>query len=254
MRITWYTSGLVADPPVVTGQRSEGVEGLSGLGQARGRVLALAAAIVAILAGGTWVALTKASAEPGTARAAAAHQPAAKHASKAPAPPLTVTSITPTAHAQTVDGAAPIRVMFSSPLAADSPWPTLSPSIDGAWTKVNSRTFEFRPVSGFTELTHVKVTVPAGPNGVRSAKGGRLATPVCSGSGPARTAPCRLEQLLAQLGYLPLTWSAPATAALRGRRDRPAQRRLQPAGRDVHLAAGLPGRSCRTSGTKASPA
>src|SRR6266513_2236863 len=113
MRISWYTSGLVPDPPVVTGPRSEGVVGLSGLGLARGRVLALATAIVAILAGGTWVALTKASAQQGTAKAAAAHQSTAKHASQAQAPPLTVASITPTAHALTVNGGAPIRVVFS---------------------------------------------------------------------------------------------------------------------------------------------
>jgi peptidoglycan hydrolase-like protein with peptidoglycan-binding domain len=206
MWITWYTSGLVADPPVVTGPRSEGVVGLSGLGLARGRVLALAVAIVAILAGGTWVALTKASAQQGTAKAAAAHDRAAKHASKAQAQPLTVTSITPAAHDQTVDGAAPIRVVFSSPLATDSPWPTLSPSIDGTWTKVNSRTIEFHPVSGFTELTHVKLTIPAGPNGVRSVKGGQLATPAVQRFRTGQFSTMRLEQLLAQLGYLPLTW------------------------------------------------
>jgi len=206
MRITWYTSGLVADPPVVTGQRSEGVEGLSGLGQARGRVLALAVAIVAVLAGGTWVALTQASAGQGTARAAAEQHSTAKQASKHPVQPLTVTSITPTAHAQTVDGAAPIRVVFSSPLAADSPWPTLSPSIDGTWTKVNSRTIEFHPVSGFTELTHVKLTIPAGASGVKSAKGGQLAAPVVQPFRTGKFSTMRLEQLLAQLGYLPLTW------------------------------------------------
>jgi peptidoglycan hydrolase-like protein with peptidoglycan-binding domain len=206
MWITWYTSGLVADPPVVTGQRNEGVVGLSGLGQARGRVLALAAAIVAILAGGTWVALTQASAEQGTANAAAAHQSTAKQASKTHAPPLTVTSITPAAHAQTVDGAAPIRVVFSSPLAANSPWPTLSPSIDGTWTKVNSRTIVFHPVSGFSELTHVRLTIPAGSNGMKSAKGGQLAAPVVQPFRTGQFSTMRLEQLLAQLGYLPLTW------------------------------------------------
>ena len=182
---------------------------MSGLGLARGRVLALATAIVAILAGGTWVALTKASAQQGgSAKAEASHHSAAQHASKPTAPPLTVLSVTPAEHAQTVNGGAPIRVEFSSPLAADSPWPTLSPSIGGSWKQVNSRTIEFVPVQGFTELTHVRLTIPAGPSGVKSAKGGLLATPVVQRFRTGEFSTLRLEQLLAQLGYLPLNWQA----------------------------------------------
>ena len=101
---------------------------------------------------------------------------------------------------------APIRVEFSSPLAADSPWPTLSPSIGGSWKQVNSRTIEFVPVQGFTELTHVRLTIPAGPSGVKSAKGGLLATPVVQRFRTGAFSTLRLEQLLAQLGYLPLNW------------------------------------------------
>jgi L,D-transpeptidase catalytic domain/Bacterial Ig-like domain len=180
---------------------------LSGLGLARGRVLALATAIVAILAGGTWVALTKASAQQGTAKAeASSHHSAAKHASQTTAQPLTVVSVTPAEHAQTVNGGAPIRVEFSSPLASNSPWPTLSPSVDGSWKRVNSRVIEFDPVQGFTELTHVKLTIPAGPSGVKSAKGGLLATPVVQRFRTGAFSTLRLEELLAQLGYLPLNW------------------------------------------------
>ena len=180
---------------------------MSGLGLARGRVLALATAIVAILAGGTWVALTKASAQQGTAKAeASSHHSAAKHARQTTAQPLTVVSVTPAEHAQTVNGGAPIRVEFSSPLASNAPWPTLSPSVDGSWKRVNSRTIEFDPVQGFTELTHVKLTIPAGPSGVKSAKGGLLATPVVQRFRTGAFSTLRLEQLLAQLGYLPLNW------------------------------------------------
>jgi peptidoglycan hydrolase-like protein with peptidoglycan-binding domain len=117
-----------------------------------------------------------------------------------------VVSVTPAEHAQTVNGTAPIRVEFSSPLAAGSPWPTISPAVDGSWKKVNSRTIEFVPVAGFTELTHVKVTIPAGPSGIRSAQGALLAAPVVQRFRTGKFSTLRLEQLLAQLGYLPLTW------------------------------------------------
>jgi peptidoglycan hydrolase-like protein with peptidoglycan-binding domain len=176
---------------------------LSGLGLLRGRVLALAAAIAAILASGTWFALTRASAQPGSKDGSHA---AAKHASDVAAPPLTVVSVSPAEHDQTANGAAPIRVTFSAPLATSSPWPTLSPSIDGEWQRVNSRTIEFVPVSGFAELTHVKVTIPAGSSGMRSAKGSLLAAPVVQRFRTGQYSTMRLDQLLAQLGYLPLTW------------------------------------------------
>jgi peptidoglycan hydrolase-like protein with peptidoglycan-binding domain len=54
------------------------------------------------------------------------------------------------------------------------------------------------------------VSVPAGPSGVRSTDGGLLTTKVVSHFWTGSFSTLRLEQLLAQLGYLPLTWS-PAT-------------------------------------------
>ncbi len=179
---------------------------MSGLGQVRGRVLALAAAIAAILASGTWFALTRASAQQSVAKGAASHHSEAKQASQTAAPPLTVVSVTPAGHDRNVNGGAQIRVVFSSALAPDSPLPTMSPVINGTWQRVNSRTIQFVPVQGFTELTHVKLTIPAGSSGVRSARGGLLATPVVQQFRTGRYSTLRLEQLLAQLGYLPLTW------------------------------------------------
>ena len=179
---------------------------MSGLGLVRGRVLALAAAIAAILVSGTWFALTRASAQQSAAKGAASHHSEAKQASQTAAPPLTVVSVTPAGHDRNVNGGAQIRVVFSSALAPDSPLPTMSPVINGTWQRVNSRTIQFVPVQGFTELTHVKLTIPAGSSGVRSARGGLLATPVVQQFRTGRYSTLRLEQLLAQLGYLPLTW------------------------------------------------
>src|SRR5260221_8683929 len=62
--ITWYTSGQVAVGPWRCRAARLGGRGLSGLGLLRGRIAALAAVIAALLAGGTWFALTRASAQP----------------------------------------------------------------------------------------------------------------------------------------------------------------------------------------------
>ena len=173
------------------------------------RVLALAAVIAALLVVGTWFVLTRASAQPkaGKDEAAgrAAQSPAASHASQQPPQPVRVLAVTPASHAVQVDGAAAIRVVFSQPLAAGSPLPTLSPSIAGSW-RASGSTIEFVPHLGYQPLTQVKLVIPGGPSGVRSASGGLLARRVVDRfvTGTYRT--LRLEQLLAQLGYLPLRW------------------------------------------------
>ena len=186
---------------------------MSGLGQKlRWRVVALAAAIAAVLGGGAYFALSGASAQehhpPGknaTASAKTAHKAAAK--------PVSVVSFTPALHTQRVNGADPIRVVFSQPLAADSPMPSLVPSIPGNWQRVSADTVEFVPTEGFPELTHVRVIVPAGSAGVRSAAGGLLATRTVDRFFTGGYAVMRAEQLLAQLGYLPVTWSGTSVSA-----------------------------------------
>jgi peptidoglycan hydrolase-like protein with peptidoglycan-binding domain len=174
------------------------------MGLLRWRIVALAAAIVALLAGGAWFALTGASAQ-GKGKDAPAHQ-AAKPAQQVQARPETVLSVTPAAHSQGANGASPVQVVFSAPLAADSPMPTLTPAIDGSWQRVSPTTVQFVPAQGFTQQTHVRLVIPAGPSGVRSSSGGLLAAQVVDKFWTGSYSTLRLEQLLAQLGYLPLTW------------------------------------------------
>jgi peptidoglycan hydrolase-like protein with peptidoglycan-binding domain len=179
------------------------------LGVLRGRIVALAVVIAVILTGGTWFALTRADAQPSAGKdAAAAHgaqNPQARHGSQASSRPVSVLSVTPASHARQVDGAAAIRVVFSQPLAAGSPLPALSPSIAGSW-RASASTLEFVPRLGYQPLTHVKVVIPAGPSGVRSTGGGLLARRVVDRFVTGTYSTVRLEQLLAQLGYLPLNW------------------------------------------------
>ena len=197
---------------------------MSVLGQLHWRILTLAAVIAAILGGGAWFALSGSSTphHGSPSGKAATTESKTPHASQVAVKPITVVSFTPARHSQGVNGADAIRVVFSAPLAADSPMPTLSPSIAGNWQRVSPDTLEFVPAQGFPEQTRVRVMVPAGPAGVRSASGGLLAARVVDRFWTGSYSTMRAEQLLAQLGYLPLTWS-PGTGAAVSATDASAQ-------------------------------
>jgi peptidoglycan hydrolase-like protein with peptidoglycan-binding domain len=193
-------------------------------GQLRWRVLAGAAVIAVLVGGGSWYALSGHSApQHGSSNAASGQDGKAQsktaHARQAVAvKPVTVVSFTPAPHTLGVNGADPIRVVFSAPLAANSPMPKVSPSVAGNWQRVSPDTVEFVPAQGFPEQTRVRVVIPAGATGVRSASGGLLAARTVDRFWTGSYSTMRLEQLLAQLGYLPLTWAptgqaVPATDA-----------------------------------------
>jgi peptidoglycan hydrolase-like protein with peptidoglycan-binding domain len=131
--------------------------------------------------------------------------------------------MTPAAATRQVNGAAPITVVYSAPLAASSPAPTFTPAMLGTWapvmTKAKGKTkatatdaMVFTPAAGFKPNSAVTMTIPAGPDGVRSAAGGQLTAEVTSTFHTGSYSTLRLQQLLAQLGYLPLTWTASGTS------------------------------------------
>jgi len=181
-------------------------------GQLRWRVLAGAAVIAVIAGGGSWYALSGHSApQHGSSGPDSKTQSKTAHAKQAVAvKPITVVSFTPAPHTLGVNGADPIRVVFSAPLAAGSPMPKLSPAVAGTWQRVSPDTVQFVPAQGFPEQTRIRVIIPAGAAGVRSASGGLLAARTVDRFWTGSYSTMRLEQLLAQLGYLPLTWAQSA--------------------------------------------
>ena len=136
-----------------------------------------------------------------------------------PAAGLQLVSVTPAAGARGVNGARPIRVQFSAPLAANSPLPTLSPSIAGSWT-VQGGSAVFTPTVGYLGNTRVTVKIPGGLAGVTSAAGanagggGTLGSNLSQSFTTASLSIMRLQELLAQLGYLPLTWTPKSHATV----------------------------------------
>jgi len=130
-----------------------------------------------------------------------------------PAAPLQMVSMTPAAGAKGVNGTGPIRVQFSAPLAPDSPMPTLSPSIAGQWA-VQDNAAVFTPSVGWSQKTKVTVKIPGGLAGVVSVDGategdgGTLGSNLSESFTTGSFSTMRLQQLMAQLGYLPMTFKA----------------------------------------------
>jgi peptidoglycan hydrolase-like protein with peptidoglycan-binding domain len=176
-------------------------------------VAAVVVGAVVLLAGGAILVAVpgKATPRPGAARSGR-RQAAPKKPPVHPAPALQVVSVTPASGARHVNGAGPVTVKFSAALAPDSRLPKLSPSVPGSW-KRDGDTATFTPASGFPGGTPVTVHIPGGKSGVVSSAGekkgagGRLASPVSHTFTTGSFSTLRLQQLLAQLGYLPLTWS-----------------------------------------------
>jgi peptidoglycan hydrolase-like protein with peptidoglycan-binding domain len=137
--------------------------------------------------------------------------------SPTPAPAaLKVVSVTPSRNAGNVLSASAVKVTFSAALATDTPHPKLSPSVPGSWKLANATTLVFKPAGHLPLYATVRVTVPAGSAGVRAADGGVLAKPYTSSfTVGGASSVVRLQQLLAELGYLPLRFH-PAGSTLGG--------------------------------------
>ena len=205
----------------------------SGVGRA-GKILlqhrviaATGGAATAVLVAGCAFAATSASG-PGheTLANVSNNSPATTHqvttkvkakAKVAPVVPLKLVSVTPAGGAHGANGASPITVKFSAALSPQTPLPTLSPSVKGSW-QVSGDTATFTPATGFLADTTVRVSVPGGADGMLAATAstGTLKTTSVTSFTTGTYSTLRLQQLLAQLGYLPLTWtpSDPSTGTI----------------------------------------
>ena len=167
--------------------------------QPKARMVTASAVIAILLAGSGTYVLTHG--RPAAAAAGArglAGRPGAAAA-------LQVLSVTPKPGAVQVNGSAPVQIELSAPLAADSPMPALSPSVQGSWRSAG-RALVFAPALPLPPSSHFTVTIPAGRDGLRAVTGGVLSTTVAAHFRTRAWAPRRLAELLGQLGYLPLSW------------------------------------------------
>jgi hypothetical protein len=121
-------------------------------------------------------------------------------------------SVTPSDHATGVSPTAVITVRLSTELARSSPMPSLEPTEPGRWRQVRPGVLQFRPTAPAMPLTEETLTVPGGPHGLRGVDGRHLATTDQVTWQVRNGSVLRLQQLLAELHYLPLDWHRTGSA------------------------------------------
>ena len=171
-------------------------------------VVALAAALVA--ASGVLTAVVLASGPSSTAAAgttpATASSTGAVHRSS-----FAVLASDPADDTTGIAPDAALSITFSAPLSASSPLPTIAPAVTGTWVRASDQTLAFRPAVSLPPGAALSVSVPGGSTGVQSTSHQHLAATVTRQFTVAPMSTLRLQQLLAQLGYLPLSFT-PADA------------------------------------------
>ncbi|MGA3215901.1 MAG: L,D-transpeptidase [Acidimicrobiales bacterium] len=183
--------------------------------------------IVALGVAGTLIALQRAHLD-----AAQGGPPPAHPTTTVPIPPLTITSVSPAPGTADAAFDTSVTVDFSQPLASNSPLPTLSPSPPGNWVRTSPVAVRFVPDGYFTPYTTVQLSVPGGPGGVRSSLGQGLTDTLRKKFEIEGGSELRLQQLLAELGYLPVEFVPEISASVV-----PTGVPISP--QDIHQAASL---------------
>jgi lipoprotein-anchoring transpeptidase ErfK/SrfK len=117
--------------------------------------------------------------------------------------PDKVTAITPQDGASGVAADAALTVNYAAPISSSTPTPTLSPAVDGTWTRHGTE-MTFVPAGGWAPYSTETVSVPAGAAaGFAQHSPSPTATTTTFTVQPASQA--RVEQFLAELNYLPFT-------------------------------------------------
>jgi hypothetical protein len=113
----------------------------------------------------------------------------------------------------TISASTPIEITFSKPVKKilGSEKPKLSPEVDGKWSQPNAHTLRFKP-SGFGAplATDLKVELPEEVEVVQSDGSTKTSSEV-KWEVPAGSE-LRLQQMLAELGYLPYKWTGEEVA------------------------------------------
>ena len=205
-------------------------------------ILSLVVVILAVAAVGTTLALRTSG--PSQAAGGTGTTTSTSGAPAKVAKTLSVVSTTPTSGAANVPTDIAITVQLSAPLAAGSAMPTLSPAVAGTWKKVGKATLAFAATAPLIPSTSETLTVPGGSTGVRDQAGSTLAAPLVVPFTVAQGSTERLQQLLAQLNYLPLSFAPTGPAHLAG------AKRPDPQAGVVHLAVGQPPASLMACGSE----
>ena len=148
-------------------------------------------------------ACSSGSSGPGPVRNDAATNPATQP--KVSSKPLTVSAISPATGTSGVASDAVLTVTYSAPLSAMPPEPTLSPAVVGNWNK-QGNTLSFTPSGGWFPAATETVTVPPGATAMIGGAKATSTSPTTTTFTVAAGSETRIEQMLAELNYLPFNF------------------------------------------------
>ncbi len=188
--------------------------------------------------GSIGVAVTSPAADPASSAPTGSGSSGASASPSPTSVPLHLVGIAPDPTTR-LTGTAPIVVTFNEPVASDGPVPQVQPAVAGAWSQPDPTTLRFDPAAPFAPDTSLTVTVPGGTNGVRAVNGGLLAAPATTTYQVANGSPLRLQQLLAELHYLPVDFT-PTTPEVRTAAAQGAMAFNPPAGQFAMRFASTP--------------
>jgi peptidoglycan hydrolase-like protein with peptidoglycan-binding domain len=122
-------------------------------------------------------------------------------------PSLALVSSTPASGAQNVPSDQVVTLHLSLPLAGDSGLPTFSPPVSGTWARVGSKELSFHATAPFIPTSTETLDIAAGRSGLRGTGGQVLSAPITVSFTVAQASTERLQELLAELNYLPLSFT-----------------------------------------------
>ena len=174
-------------------------------------IVAAVAVVGVIVAAATYAVGHRSS--PGGSHVSTAHAatPSGRtHTPGTAAMPMSVFGVSPATAATNVASNTPILVEFTGILKPGAPTPTITPAVAGTWS-THVSTMTFTPTAGYLPFATESLSVPAG---IRGTINGRTVSMASAYTATFRVAPGsteRLQQLLAELNYLPLGFT-PSTA------------------------------------------
>jgi len=157
----------------------------------------VAVLVVAALGGGAYVFSTHRG-----ATATPAHHTTSPPATTAH--PVSVVATVPATGATDVLSNQVVTVTLSDPVATVTAVPTFNPIVAGTWKKSATNRLTFAAAAPFLPTVTETLTIPAG---LRATSGATLGTPTTVTFVVAQASTERLQQLLAQENYLPLTFT-----------------------------------------------
>jgi lipoprotein-anchoring transpeptidase ErfK/SrfK len=163
--------------------------------------------VAAVLVAGGLFLVTRSTSNPHSGSNGAAKGGGSRSHTGAHSVPFSLTATKPAPGAQNVPPNTTISVTFSKPVSLRMSTLVLKPAVAGAWVQTSPTTLSYSLDSPLIPSSQEVLTIPGGTGGVRDTTGATLAATQTVTFGVAAGDTLRLQQLLAQLNFLPLAFT-----------------------------------------------